>query len=245
MSDSTPSHRPVFDAPPDDVVRYRAVSGLALGGLLAGLASAVALVGPLGWGVSAGGVALNALALARIARAGRGLIGRVAPLAGLVLSAFFAAAGVSRWWVGNRLLDHEARRFAAVWFDALRRGDFYKAQQLTLDPHVRWPPGEDPRDFYRGNPRRREQLQRYVLQPPVRALLALGSKAEVRFYETADQGQQDGRPWVQLTYAVSYDDPGDGRTSFFLGLLMDRLTAAGRTDWRVLRVDGGVRPQGW
>jgi hypothetical protein len=222
------------------MIRYRAVSGLAVAGLLAGLASPVALMGLLGWIVPAGGVLLNVLALARIARAGPALIGRKAALAGLVLSLLFAAAAVSRWYVGNRLLHNEAMRFAAVWFDALRQGNPQKAFQLTLDPQHRWPPGEDPRNFDRGNPRRHEQLQRYVLQPPVRALLALGPKAQVRFCEAADQGQQDGHPWVQLTYAVTCDDPGG--TSFFLTLTLDRFVAAGRTDWRLLGVEGDLPP---
>jgi hypothetical protein len=238
MPDSPP--RPVFDAPADDVLRYRAVSGLAVAGLLAGLASPVALMGLPGWMVPAGGVLLNVLALARIARAGTALVGRKAALAGLVLSLLFAAAAISRWYVASRLLRNEAMRFTAVWFDALRQGNPQKAFQLTLDPEHRWPAGEDPRNFDRDNPRRHEQVQRFLLQPPVQALLALGPKAQVRFCEAADLGQQDGHPWVQLTYAVSCDDPGGA--SFLLTLTLDRFVAAGRTDWRLVRVDSDLPP---
>jgi hypothetical protein len=239
MSDAPSPPRPVFDAPADDVIRYRAVSGLAVAGLLMGLASPLALLGLPGWLVPAGGALLNGLALARIARAGPALIGRKAALAGLGLSLLFAAAAVSRWYVANRLLRNEAMRFAAVWFDALRRGNSQRAFQLTLDPAHRWPSGEDPRNFDRDNPRRHEQFQRYLRQPPVPTLLALGPKAQVRLCEAADLGQQDGHPWVQLTYAVTCDDPA---TSFFLTLTLDRFITAGRTDWRLLGVDSDLPP---
>ncbi|MGD0897754.1 MAG: hypothetical protein ABR915_07940 [Thermoguttaceae bacterium] len=247
---STPTHpepppHPRFDAPADDITRYRAMSGLAVAGLLTGLASAVAMMGPLGWIVPAVGLACNGLALARIAHAGPALIGRKAALTGLFLSALFATAAPTQWFVGHRLVRNEAIRFAAVWFDALRQGDPYKAQQLTLDPRFRCPKGETYREFYSRYPNWGNELKRYVLQPPVRALLALGPKALVRFYETADQGEQEARPWVQLTYAVTYDDPAEGATTFFITLAMDRFMVAGRPDWRVTRVDGAVHPEGW
>jgi hypothetical protein len=245
-SQPEPPRPPLFDAPADDLVQYRGLSSLAVAGLVVALASPLALLaGPLGWIVPVVGLVLNALALVRIARAAPALVGRKAALAGLALSALFAAAAVTQWFVGYRMLRNEAQRAAAVWFDALRQGNAQKAQQLTLDPKLRPPPDEDARDIERRDPRRRADLKNFVSQPAVRALLALGPNAQVRFYETANQGEEQDHPWVQLTYAVTYDDPAAGRTSFFITLTMDRFVWDGRADWRVLRVEGGVRPEGW
>jgi hypothetical protein len=190
-------------------------------------------------------VLLGCLALVRLVRAGPALLGRRAALIGLALSAFSGSAVTAQWLVRERLIRGEAMRFAQVWLDALARGDPYSAQELTLAPNLRPAPGETFREFYRRNPRWRDELKRYVLQAPVRALLALGPAAQVRFYETADQGMQDDRPWVQLTYAVTYDDPEAGRTSFFITLVMDRFVVEGRNTWRVMRVDGPVHPSSW
>jgi hypothetical protein len=240
----SPQH-PLFDAATDDVVAYRAVSSLAVAALLVGLASTVAMLNPVGLIVSGIGLGLGCLSLVRLVRAGPALVGRKAALAGLALSALSATTATTQWYVAQRLLRGEARRFAQVWFDALARGNPYQAQELTLAPTQRPGPEETFRDFYRKNPRWRDELKRYVVQAPVRALLALGPAAEIRYYETADQGVQDDRPWVQLTYAVTYDDPDAGRTSFFITLLMDRFAVEGGHTWRVMRVDGPVRPAGW
>jgi hypothetical protein len=240
MSESPSQPRSLFDAPPDDVTRYRGLSGLAVAALLAGLASPLALAAPLGWVVPGAGLLLGSLALLRIARAEPAPLGRKAALAGMALAALFAAAGVSRWYVGDRLLAREAARFAAHWFDALRQGNAADAWRLTFDPKHRWPAGMDPRQFDPNDPHRGEQLEKYRLQPAVRALLALGPKAQVRLYETADQGDQDHHPWVQLTYAVTCDEPPG--TSFFLTLTMDRFIIDGRADWRLLAVQGDLPP---
>ena len=187
----------------------------------------------------AGGVLLNGLALAQDRRAGPALVGRRAALAGLMLSLCFAAAAVSRWYVASRLLRNEAMRFAAVWFDALRRETPSGPSSSRSIPSTVGRPAKNPRDFDRGNPRRREQFQRYLRQPPVRAVFGPRAEGPVPLCEAADLGQPDGRPWVQLTYAVTCDDPA---TSFMLTLTLDRFTAAGRSDWRLLGIDSDLPP---
>jgi hypothetical protein len=239
-----------LSAPQDEeLAAYHALSGLAVAGLVGGLLSPLAMVTVLLWILPPLAVALNLLALWRIHRRAPALVGRKAALVGLVLAAVFTAAAPADWLVYRWLVRGEARQFASLWFEALRDGQPQQAHLLTIDPKHRRTFREKDWQFYRDAPRWRDDLRGYVNQPLVRTLAALGPKAQVRFYQTVDQGRNElsGNDWVQLVYAVSYDDEKDeGRKSFFVALLVERLQLAdGLANWRVLRAEGGVRPEGW
>ncbi len=62
-----PDHpSPIFDATDEEVARYRAISSLALAGLLAGLLSPLAMFAPVLWLVPLAAVLVSGLALRRL-----------------------------------------------------------------------------------------------------------------------------------------------------------------------------------
>ena len=67
MSTSNRSSPPIFDAADEEVARYRAISSLAVAGLLAGLLSPLALFATTLWLVPLAAILLSGLALWRIA----------------------------------------------------------------------------------------------------------------------------------------------------------------------------------
>ncbi len=149
-------------------------------------------------------------------------------------------------------LRRQARQFAEIWIDAVRHAkghheDVYKAHQLTLDPKRRRSLETNLADFYRQNPKSREMLNLFVKERTMRTLFALGTDAEIRFYETAAQNRQESSDVVQQTYAVTYPDERGQRKSFFITLLMQRSVdiSSGRAGWTMVHVDGNVRPPGW
>jgi hypothetical protein len=239
--------QPRFDAPVDDITEYRAVSSLAVGGLLAGLASVAVFLSPLAWFVPLAGLVLSGLALWRIARLSPALVGRKAAIAGLLLSIMFAVQTPADWYVHRRMVRGEARQFASLWFDAIHEGAIEKAHQLTLDPRRRRPLDQQLPDLYRNSVRSRTELKEFVAQPAVRTLLALGPKAQPRYYETVSQSREDGnRDELELIYAITYDDEKNQRKSFFVAVAMERsLLDSGRANWRVVQAVGDVRPPGW
>jgi hypothetical protein len=233
------------DTPDSQLADYGALSGLAVAGLVAGLASPAAMLDPLLWIVPPVGMVLSGLALWRIRRQAPALAGRKAALVGLVLSIVFAVAAPADWLIYRRLLRGEARQFADLWFDALRQGQPQKAHQLTLDPNLRRAGDQRVAAFYHESPRRQDDLKSYTQQPLVRSLLALGPKAQARFYQTDDQTEEGDKDWVQLTYVVSYVDR-DGPKSLFVDILLQRAKLGhGRANWRVFRADQRDRPEGW
>jgi hypothetical protein len=132
-----------------------------------------------------------------------------------------------------------------LWFDYLRQGQADMAFHLKVPPQSRWPLDERLWEFYRDSPRKAEELRAFVQQPAVRALLALGDKAQVRYYDTLAHGQDEDDDWVQLVYAVTYDDDGV-TTTFFVSVLVARVPLEdGRANWRYIGIQGGVRPPGW
>ena len=225
-------------------MRYRAVSGAAVASVILGLLSSLALVDPLLWVVPVVGVAVGALALWRIARRQPALIGRRAALAGLLLSMLLGAAAVSDWYGYRWLVRREAVRFADLWFEQLADDQPQRAYQLTLGPRARQPWDDKLWESYRQNPRWRSDLEYFASQPLWRTLLALGHRANARYYQSAGQAKTDWGDSVSLIYAVTYDEDG-GKKTFFVRLELERLQLdLGGANFRLARATGGVRPEG-
>jgi len=241
---STGISRARFSDPQEVAVQeYRAVSGLAVSGLLLGLLSVTALFTRLLWIVPAAGIAVSAVALRRIAEEAPALIGRKAALVGLILSVGFAVAAPTDWVVHRWLLRREARQFAMFWFDVLRQGAPHKAHQLTLHPGSRQPLEGKLWDHYTNDWRNYREIRGYVGGPLIRTLLALNGKAEVRYYDTERQWEGDDGDALRQVYAVTFEENGKKKT-FFVGMTLERipLRKSGRSDWRVTNADGGIKP---
>jgi hypothetical protein len=227
-----------------DAVAYRAVSSLALGGLLLGLLAALGLLLPALWIAAIAGVIVNAMALKRIAARWPALVGRKAALVGLTLSAIFFAAVPADWLVYRRLARDEARKCAAIWFDYLRTGQPHKAYEMTLSPTLRDRLDDSLWEFFREGTEERGMLETFVRRPAVCALVALKDKATVRYYDTESQWYERNQDHLYQTYAVTYPD-SEGLTTFFVGLVLDRSTESrtGHAYWEITRIEGGVKPK--
>jgi hypothetical protein len=227
-----------------DAVAYRAVSGLALLGLLLGLISALALLVPAFWTAAIAGIIVNVVALRRIAARSPALVGRKAALVGVTLSAIFFAAIPADWLTYRWLVRNEAQKYAATWFDYLRAGQPHKAYELTVGPMSRDRVDDNLWEFFREGTEERAMLAGFLRRPAVGALMALKNKATVRYYDTESQWFDKESDHVYQTYAVTYPD-SEGLKTFFVGLVLDRM-AESRTNhayWQISRIDGGVKPK--
>jgi hypothetical protein len=102
-------------------------------------------------------------------------------------------------------------------------------------------------DFYRNKQQFRDSLRQFDNEPVMRTLFALGTDAQIRFYQTLAVERQDAFDKVDQIYAVTYTDQERQRKTFFITLHMGRTvdTASGRAGWQMLHVEGDVRPPGW
>jgi hypothetical protein len=251
MSDTELFHSRLPTPDEAEAVEYRAISALAVVGLLCGLAAATAILSPALWIVPLTGVLLNVLALGKIARETPALIGRKAALAGLLLSVFFGAVAMADWYTYSEMIRREARRFATLWFDSLRDHEPQKAHQLTRSPKTRRPFDDKLWEIYFDGSEPREDLKAYLERPEVRTLLALGDKAQVRYYASPSQSQEGGSDSISLVYAITYPEARQTKT-FFLNLVLERehvlehdhLNSPPHAEWRVVSSEGGVGPDG-
>ena len=246
---SFPVQREVYQSrmsvPDDaDTKQYRAVSGLAILGLLASLLSLLGLVTPLLWALAIVALLVNLAALKRIRANAPALLGRKAALAGLAVSAVALCAAPADWIVYRTLLRGEARQCAGLWFDYLRDNQPHKAHQLTLNPTTRDPLDDTLWESYREGSQGRPIFEGNLRSPEVRTLLALGDKATVRYYATESQWTEGDKDEVYQTFAVTFPD-SDGLKTFFVGLMLERSvhSPTGRAYWQISRTFGGVKPK--
>jgi hypothetical protein len=238
---------PKFDPTDEEVVAYRSMSVLAVLGLLAGLAAPAAMFSKIFWIVPPAALVLSALALRQIAAQAPNLVGRAAALMGLFMGVAFLVAAPVQEAVYFSIIRREARAFANDWIEAVRQGEVYKAHHLMIEPKRRVSTDGPLAEFYAKSDAYRSLLKTFLNDPLMRTLFALGTQAQYRFYETANETSEDAGDYLESTYAVTYKDEHEQATTFFIKLIMTRTAdrSTGRRDWTVSRVEGGVRPPGW
>jgi len=243
MSDTPVPPPHLSDTPDADVAEYRTLSGMAVTGLVFGVLSVLGALTPWLWFLAWIGVVLSALGLRRIAQRAPALTGRWAAVAGLVLSVFLASAAPAEWYTYREMLRGQARQFAGQWFQCLRGDEPQKAYQLTRHPAYRKPLDGRLWSYYGEGTELRDELQNYVARPEVRALLALGKKAQVRYYDTQRQWRENQSDMAYQVYAVTYEERGRKKT-FFMGLVLARheLVNTRKAEWQVSSSEGGIRP---
>ncbi len=74
--------------------------------------------------------------------------------------------------------------------------------------------------------------------------MAIGPRAEVRYYKTAAVVTDGGRGVVSQYYTVTYDDDEEGKQTFFVNVMLERkpTEALGVSPWRIIDLDGGFDP---
>jgi hypothetical protein len=240
MSNTEIEPRLPIDPQDDELTRYQSVSGLAFVALLLGLLSWTAMFTPWLWPVAFAGLVAGVAALARIRRRAPALLGRKPAWIGLLLSVAFSFAGPAEVIASRRLIRNEGRRIAAEFLRELQQDQPAAAHQLTLPAGRRAPASVDLGASYYAGSDSRAGLEKFVAEPEIQALLTLGGKARIRYYDTESQGHDDDGDTLRLVYAATYDEAGQ-KTSFFLGLSLRRrvVAATHRVDWQIEGIKGG------
>ncbi len=234
----------ITDSEDQELAAYRVLAGQAVLGLIFGLLAPAALVDPLLWFVPVLGILLSVWAIRRIKK-DDSLTGRKLAIAGLMLSLVFAAAAPTDWLAYRRSLYNEARQFSLLWFEFLAKDEPHKAHHLTVPPQVRHLLDENLWAAYRSDPGLRHALRGYVQTPLIQTLLALGSRAHVRFFETLGQDYGNGHDIVFQSFAVTFEEEGEKKSFFVAVQLWREKLANGRSGWRIAETTTGVRPEGW
>lgn len=246
MADRTDDSHSVRFTPPleDEIPRYRPLCGLAVGGLILGLCSSLTI---LHIGFSVIGIAailVAAAAMMRIARS-PGMAGRGLAVGGILLAVFWTTAAWAKDLTHARLMDTQSREFGLLWFEFLRKNEPEKAMELGTPPGGRRALNATLIDHYLTDRDNYESFQGFVSNHEVRALLKLGQRAQVRFYQAEDPSEER----VTQVFAVTYEDRGVKKT-FFVRLFLRRAFLADKhvSGWYVESSRGPIVPDalaGW
>jgi hypothetical protein len=227
----------------DDAIQYRPVNLLAVLSLVLGIASALALAGPVLLFIPGAALLVSLLAWRSIARSEGGMAGRNAILWGLAFAAFFTAMSVGRIVTQRVLVVRDARQISETFIALLLANHPQKAHQLQFLEHLRQPTGTDLWLHYQTTPNDYDALRRFVDAPLVHALLSLGKKAEVRYYATEDITESSGRTYVVLLYTVTFENQGKPQTFFArITSRRDIDLESGILSWSIDNYESGVRP---
>jgi hypothetical protein len=203
-----PSPLTEFSEEGEAVEGYRPFCGLAIAGVVLGGFSVLACKHEFFWCIAFTGVVVNGLALWRIAASGGLQVGRRAALIGLTCSLLFGSIGVTRSVLRPVVIHGEARQFAEQWFAELREGDSRRVHQQAVLQWRREPADEDLAGRYEQSPKLQAMLATYVKKEPVRTLLALGRRGQVRFVRNEQLKVGWDEYDVDDVYQVNVD--GDG-----------------------------------
>jgi hypothetical protein len=211
---------------------YRPMSGWALAALALGLASPLALAGPLLWLVPAAGVVCGLIAVRQIRAAAGDLAGFGLAWAGLWLALVFLIAGpvhtVSRnLWLGSR-----AATFADGWFELLRHNQTHEAHQMSLRPFMRLPLGQRIAESYARDPEMEAAYERFLQNPVVEFALAAGGHLQARRRAIERLGEDPTSTHFAAVYELRRDDEPDRQLTAYLHL--QRITERGQiAKWQV------------
>ena len=246
---SANDHKPAHLAESPDsqaFTQYRSVCGLAIVGLLFGLLSPLALIDPAGWLVPLVAIIICWTAILRIRRHYTIMIGRKAAICGLVIAVLSGTTAVSQWFSHRSFVERQAREVATAWFALLADDQPLKAHQLNLIPAKRKPLDGDLLGVYQHGPKSREDLDEFLKKPLVRTILALGKKADIRFYMCEGMWGPLGKENVKEIYSISFDDENGKRKTFFASVLLRRFPPKQHNEinWVVAEIKGGIQPPG-
>lgn len=237
-----------LDTAESNVIEYRSLSPLAVLATAAAVASIIGFLGGLigffGWLMAVLGLLLGVLALVRLRNSDPPPIGKRAAWFAVALAGFMLVGAPSEWITRRYLFDYEAREFALQWFNHLRQGEPLKAHQFTVTPGRRLPFDENLAQAYAPDTPLRNDFNEFMERPEIKALLALGKDAQVRYYETVEQRPAYDIRRLSQMYAITYEDENGEKKTYFMVLTIDRypLRMIGLSDWVIIDMQGGICP---
>lgn len=197
---------------PVDDDKYSQLAPLAVIALVLGMASLLALIGPLFFLVPAAAIGVALIALGKIRQSDGALSGAGLARVGLALATICLVASLVRGEVRNRMLQEQAGATAERWLQLMTAGDAADARALLTGDAAgglvpRSNPGEEPRPT--------DELERIAIE-------RLGQDPLVRDFAGVDEPKiavealsepmfDGGRTIVGATLFLADPDSGDHR----------------------------------
>ena len=213
-----------------DLQGYGAVSPLAVGALLLGLASFLAMSSLLLLVVPVLAVLIALFALRQIATSDGAFIGRTPAVIGLAAALLFASIAIATVVSRNHMLQSQAKAFGDAWVELVREGDLDRAHQLHLPSDGRQLPGTSLARFYNISETARDLRDAFFREALARQIIDLDPQVKLQS-EVVESTVLDELEHIAIRYrAASGNEPID-----FM-LVVEREQTDNGGIWRVVQL---------
>jgi hypothetical protein len=214
---------------------YRSVSGWAIAGLLLGILSAAAVVGPILWLIPVFASVVSAIGLFKIKHSEGQISGWGLALLGLLLAVFFGAAGPARSITRRIWLESRADRFAQAFVDLLEQNKPVAAHELTRPASARKPLVAETPDPFPKDPEGKKDYDAFLKLEPVQFLITGQQKAVAKLIST-DFVASDDRSDI-LAVVFRFEGPPGETIPGDQFMYLQRTLAYGTQleEWQIIR----------
>lgn len=216
-----------------ELTQYRAISFWAVATLLTGLASPVALIGPLLWWVPLVTIPLAVLALRQLRQTDPRYVGKTAAVCGMCLSSLFLAWSVSQRVSRESYLASEARKFADEYLQLLLEDKVREAHQIQTPAGRRQSPGDDLTSYYEATAEPGRELDNFRKQEPVASIVGQQGKLDLEFAEVTRHVTEGLTDYFTLRYEIPNGQIRGSSGSIWVSLKRDRHHDSMASDWQV------------
>ena len=161
-------------------------------------------------------------------------MGRTPALVALGVALLFGAWSVTRLAATRVIIPWQSRRFASDWLVLVREGRLYQAHQETKAPIDRLPADVDLRQFYMTDSFAKEDYDKFLSQPALRALVKIPPAAQVQAVSTVSLEIRGRESLCLLDLEIA--NPRGAPQRLIVRMTVERLVgAAGESllQWRV------------
>ena len=207
----TPNHATGagFSAENEDLLEYRELSRLAIGGMVLGVFSVLAIFTSVLWIVPVLAIILSLVAYYQIDKS-EVLTGKGMALIGMALAAIWLGIGVTQGSVRNRVMMNSSREMAAAWLDLLLEKKTMEAHQLTMRPNSRQSASTPLEGYYQNDEMANEDLQAFDTHDAVKVIREWeGGPLEAKFDRDVSSSVYEGVNYGRHAFQILDKESGN------------------------------------
>ncbi|PQO27164.1 DUF4190 domain-containing protein [Blastopirellula marina] len=226
MADSSQHHTTAgFSAENEDLMQYREVSRLAIGGMILGILSVMAVFTSVLWIVPVLAIVLCLVAYYQIGRSDL-LTGQGMALAGMGLAAIWLGLSFTQAQVKQHALVTASREMASDWIDLILQKKIMEAHQFSMPPSARPPAKTALAAFYAENDMRKEDLEAFESRDMVHMINEWdGGPLEATYVRDYAASAYEGTYYVTQIFRIS--DKENNKPLWDVKVAMKRQSGTG------------------
>ena len=222
------------------------LSAWAVVALVAGLASAVAMISPMLWSVAGAALVLCVVVKIHLSHHRGNLGGSQLATIGLALSLIFVTAAPARQFLRQWNIRQQSADVGSEWLHYLIRKEPYNAYESMRPVSMRRPLSSQLEWQYTADKNEAQAYSYFLNNPLVKAISLLPPRVQVRHYETEKvETSSEGADIISDVFALTWQGKDNKPQSMLVRLEIERQVDPTRVAglWRILNYELVSRPK--